>query len=361
MSVGNDFNVHVYDITSMEREMNFHFGYACLAACVAGTEALPLIFVGGADYPIKMFAGTRGFYGALEDEARRRGKAPPTHSYCLAKLEGHSGKIRALAASPDGQFVASGGEDCKIMLWSATVTGAEGMLDIDRDEARIPTKAPARVVSVHHGHITALAFSSEPGSSGVLLASGSNDHSLAVWKLSGGSLTQQAYSPKAHDAVVSAIAFGRGECKDIIFTGDWNGNVKVWKTTAGGFMGGDITQITSVNAADNRISSLCVSTTGQYLVATTANGASIVFNCAFNSGNVELRAASSYPSPSESTLCSAAIKNTFLTGSETGTLRLWPFPGANPALDYMFTDTVAKSKEIVNASPTPSFPSLTKN
>ena len=59
------------------------------------------------------------------------------HLYQVCQLEGHSGKVRALAASPDGTFIASGGEDCHILLWSALGNGPDMSPDIDRQEGKV--------------------------------------------------------------------------------------------------------------------------------------------------------------------------------------------------------------------------------
>jgi WD domain, G-beta repeat len=75
-------------------------------------------------------------------------------------LRGHEGAVRALAASPDGPALASGGADGTIRLW----------------DVRHPSEDPA-VWLAHPGGVTSLSFSRD----GRRLASGGADKIPRIW------------------------------------------------------------------------------------------------------------------------------------------------------------------------------------
>jgi len=77
-------------------------------------------------------------------------------------LVGHTARVRAIAYSPDGQLVASGGDDATIRLWNA-VTG----------------KNHGSVLRGHQGAVLAVAFASD----GHSVISAGGDGTIRVWKL----------------------------------------------------------------------------------------------------------------------------------------------------------------------------------
>jgi WD40 repeat protein len=79
----------------------------------------------------------------------------------LDRWKGHQGSVLSLAISPDGRFLASGGDDQSIRLWEVSS---------GRELARWQS---------HESSVTALTF----GSDGMLLISGGADGTLKLWNL----------------------------------------------------------------------------------------------------------------------------------------------------------------------------------
>jgi WD40 repeat protein len=75
--------------------------------------------------------------------------------------------VRAVAFSPDGQTVASGGVDGKVVVWN------------------VEKGPPIQVVAAHGDEVTGLAFSRPDGR---LLASASYDGTVRLWDVSTGEL-----------------------------------------------------------------------------------------------------------------------------------------------------------------------------
>jgi WD40 repeat protein len=81
-------------------------------------------------------------------------------------LKKHQDVINALAFSPDGNTLASGGDDRTAILWE------------------IPSGKVKRTLKGHDVTVTSLAFSPD----GLLLASGSGNAAVVLWNVTTGKL-----------------------------------------------------------------------------------------------------------------------------------------------------------------------------
>jgi len=103
----------------------------------------------------------------------------------VRKLEGHTGGVLALAASPDGKSLVSGGEDSTIRVWDPA------------------TGALKRTITNHQDRVATLAWSPD----GKYLASGSRDRTLRVWQPEIGRLVRIV---RGHDGEVLDVAWTSG-------------------------------------------------------------------------------------------------------------------------------------------------------
>ena len=143
-----------------------------------------------------------------------------------APLEGHTGIINAAAFSPDGQWLATGGDDGTVRLWPTPGGSARGRVlrghanrvwsvTFSPDGSRLASGDEDGIVRLWGAHsgaaigllkghelrVFALGFSPDGGT----LASGSDDNSLLLWDLA--TLAPRPLPPMSLDGVVSTVAF----------------------------------------------------------------------------------------------------------------------------------------------------------
>lgn len=124
---------------------------------------------------------------------------------------GHIGEIIALAASPDGKYVATGGQDKRLIIWSAE--------DL----------TPLKTFSSHRDAVTSLSFApstSQPGV-GSQLFSASMDRCLKTYSLNGNDSLAYVETLFGHqDHVVAVAAMGVDQCVSV---GARDRTARMWK------------------------------------------------------------------------------------------------------------------------------------
>ena len=133
----------------------------------------------------------------------------PTRFELVRTFSGHSGYVLSVAFSPKGQLIASGSWDNTVKLWRAN------------DGALLKT------FSGHSDGIRSVAFSPD----GKLLASGSSDNTVKLWRVGDGKLMKTF---KGHSNSVLSVAFSPNG--QLIASGSSDSTIKLWRAADGNLL-----------------------------------------------------------------------------------------------------------------------------
>ncbi|MCJ1323826.1 pre-rRNA processing protein [Thelotrema lepadinum] len=119
-----------------------------------------------------------------------------------SSLQNHTAPILCLAASSDGRFLASGGADKRLIIWSTE------------------TLKPLRVFSQHRDAVLSLAFRHSTNQ----LYSGSADRTIKTWSLNELAYVETLFGHQ--DAVIDVAALAQERC---LSAGSRDRTVRLWK------------------------------------------------------------------------------------------------------------------------------------
>ncbi|KAL5598560.1 uncharacterized protein BROUX77_006394 [Berkeleyomyces rouxiae] len=125
---------------------------------------------------------------------------------CEQILEGHTGSVHSVVFSPDGSLVASGSWDTMVRLW------------------RTDDGTCVQQLQGHTKRVNSVAFSPD----GRLVASGSWDTTIRLWRIDDDTCFQEL---KGHASSVNSVAFSPDGT--LVASGSGDYTARFWKTSDG--------------------------------------------------------------------------------------------------------------------------------
>ncbi|KAH8289010.1 hypothetical protein KR054_012537, partial [Drosophila jambulina] len=208
----------------------------------------------------------------------------------IMKQQGHSSEMSCIAYSPDGQFIATGGEDSKVKLWntqssfcfvtfsehtsgvtgiqfsknkkflvSSSLDGTVRAFDINRYRNfrtfTSPNPAQFSCVAVDH--------------SGELVVAGGQDvFDIFLWSVKTGKLLEII---SGHEGPVVSLAFSPVATSSTLVSGSWDKTVKIWNCLESS------SEHESIDALSD-VTSVAFSPSGEEIAVATLSGNITIFD-----------------------------------------------------------------------------------
>ncbi|KAF8105902.1 hypothetical protein N665_0152s0037 [Sinapis alba] len=148
-------------------------------------------------------------------------------AYKVQEINGHKGNIWTLKFSPDGKFLATGGEDGVVKIWRITLSASfVGQEPMREQEALVlfPRKAfnieetPFQELYGHTGDVLDLAWSNSN-----LLLSASKDKTVRLWRVG----SDECLHVFHHNNYVTCVQFNPVN-KNNFISGSIDGKARIW-------------------------------------------------------------------------------------------------------------------------------------
>ena len=147
----------------------------------------------------------------------------------LKQLIGHNAAVNTAAFSPDGRWLATGGDDNQILLW-------------DVSTLRDPQLEPVPILlDGHTAKVVDLAFSAD----GKYLASASWDRRVGIWDIS--ALKLKHYLSGHQGPVNTAQFSGDGR---YVYSGGADGHIRLWRLATGEYLRSVVRNGFGINVMD---------------------------------------------------------------------------------------------------------------